>query len=128
MQSHVKLTVPGKYAEDFRAASAYELSDEGKCVLRDRAKHKEAQRWSDGPASPRSDELDASLRMLAVDAAVYQQAAGLEGADIAIDIDDPTAAFRMWSKRWRGGSSVRSSPRPCRSGRWIPTTCRGSMR
>lgn len=89
MADRITLTVPGKYAEDFRAASAHELGDEGRSVLQYRAEVEEARRWSENRDKPRTAELDLALRMLAVDATICQQAAGAEGEDITVDVDDP---------------------------------------
>lgn len=85
----VALTVPGAYAEDFRAAAAAELKEEAGYVLKERAKILEAKHCF-GEDDKRTDDesLRMALRMLVTDAAVYQQVGSEGGGDIVIDLTD----------------------------------------
>ena len=85
----VTLTVPGAYAEDFRAAAAAELKEEAGYVLKEREQILEAKHCY-GEDDKRADDegLRMALKMLVTDAVVYQQV-GSEGCeDITIDLAD----------------------------------------
>lgn len=87
--SEVALTVPAKYADDFRAALAHELGDEAGYVKKERKEFLEALEWRE---DANDGDLRGAMRMLTRDAELFLQA-GFEGTgDIEISIDDDVGA------------------------------------
>lgn len=84
----VAMTVPARYADDFRAALAYELGVEAGYVKKEREKFLEALTWESGSSARRREDLRCAMKMLSRDAELLLQAGYEESGDVEISLED----------------------------------------
>ena len=82
---HTTLTVPAKYAEDFRAALAYEIGFDAKCVQDERKAVLTAIEERRENVAARNEDLRSNMRLLHRDAELFAEV-GLAGTEGDIEI------------------------------------------
>lgn len=84
----VAMTVPARYADDFRAALAHELGVEAGYVEKEREKFLEALTCKSGNADQLGADLRGAMKMLSRDAELLLQAGYEESGDVEISLED----------------------------------------